>query len=159
MKLLRTIRFDPSDSFVFEIAAEPDEWAIPGSFAFAGLQESDITGKQKQAFSNGFLSLESYGRATFAAAALVTEEQIGTLTKRLAQHFVDRYGAPSLVEAMPVAQDEIRFTLDLCRDAPVNAVFTLRRFFDDEGEIREEFRIVEQPGEKLHTRIWDVVED
>ncbi|HVD73162.1 MAG TPA: DUF6505 family protein, partial [Xanthobacteraceae bacterium] len=27
MKLLRTIRLDPSDTFVFERAADPGEWA------------------------------------------------------------------------------------------------------------------------------------
>jgi hypothetical protein len=42
---------------------------------------------------------------------------------------------------------------------PINSVFTLRRFFDETGEIREEFRTVDPPGEKLHARIWDVVED
>ena len=34
MKLLRTIRLDPSDRFIFERAAEPGEWAVPGGFAF-----------------------------------------------------------------------------------------------------------------------------
>ena len=32
MKLLRTIRLDPSDTFVFERAAEPGEWAVSGAF-------------------------------------------------------------------------------------------------------------------------------
>ena len=34
MKLLRTIRLDPSDTFVFERAAEPGEWAVSGAFVF-----------------------------------------------------------------------------------------------------------------------------
>ena len=34
MKLLRTIRLDPSDTFIFERAAEPGEWAVSGVFAF-----------------------------------------------------------------------------------------------------------------------------
>ena len=33
--LLRTIRLDPSDTFVFERAAEPGEWAVSGAFMFA----------------------------------------------------------------------------------------------------------------------------
>ena len=33
-KLLRTIRLDPSDAFVFTRAAEPGEWAVPGTFLF-----------------------------------------------------------------------------------------------------------------------------
>lgn len=35
MKLLRTVRADASDTFVFERAAEPGEWAVSGAFAFA----------------------------------------------------------------------------------------------------------------------------
>ena len=34
VKLLRTIRLDPSDTFVFERAAEPGEWAVSGAFVF-----------------------------------------------------------------------------------------------------------------------------
>ena len=34
LKLPRTIRLDPSDTFVFERAAEPSEWAVSGAFAF-----------------------------------------------------------------------------------------------------------------------------
>ena len=42
---------------------------------------------------------------------------------------------------------------------PVNAIFALRRFFDEAGEIREEFHLVTPPGDKHHARIWDIVED
>jgi hypothetical protein len=35
VKLLRTIQLDASDSFIFEMAAEPGEWAVSGAFAFA----------------------------------------------------------------------------------------------------------------------------
>jgi len=160
MKLLKTIRFDPSDGQVFENAAEPDEWAIPGGFAFGGLSDdAALTGKRKQAFSNGFLSLESFGHATFTSVAEITPNGIDGLIETLAQHFIDAYGAPAFDEARDVARQEIDFALDLCRDVPINAVFTLRRFFDDAGEIREEFRLVDAPGERPHTRVWDVVED
>ena len=33
MKLLRTIRLDPSDTFIFDPPAEPGEWAVSGAFA------------------------------------------------------------------------------------------------------------------------------
>ena len=45
MKLLRTIRLDPSDTFVFERAAEPGEWAVSGAFAFWH-SDPDATGGQ-----------------------------------------------------------------------------------------------------------------
>ncbi len=159
MKFMKTIRFDPSDSFVFEKAAEPDEWAIPGGFAFARTAEDALAGKSRQAFSNGFLSLETFGHSTFVSVTEMSVEQADALTQRLAQYFVDCHGAPSLEEAMMVAQGEIDFALELCRDAPINAVFALRRFFDEAGELREEFHLVTPPGEKLHARVWDIVED
>lgn len=36
MKLLRTIRLDLSDTFVFEHAAERGEWAVSSAFAVHG---------------------------------------------------------------------------------------------------------------------------
>ena len=36
MKLLRTIRLDASDTFVFDPPAEPGEWAVSGAFVFWG---------------------------------------------------------------------------------------------------------------------------
>ncbi|MEL6873324.1 MAG: DUF6505 family protein, partial [Pseudomonadota bacterium] len=38
-KILRTIRFDGSDAYVFERAAEADEFAVSGAFAFADLAD------------------------------------------------------------------------------------------------------------------------
>jgi hypothetical protein len=159
MKLLKTIRFDPSDTQVFERAAEPDEWAIPGGFAFAGTTQSSLTGKRKQAFSNGFLSLGSFGHSTFTSVAEITDVQIESLVTVLAQHFADHYGAPSADDARTTAREEIDFTTDLCHEAQINSVFALSRFFDDAGDVREEFRLIDPPGEKLHARVWDVVED
>ncbi len=34
VNLLRTIRLDASDTFVFDGAAEPGEWAVSGAFVF-----------------------------------------------------------------------------------------------------------------------------
>ena len=61
MKLARTIRFDPSDLNVFPRAADEGEWALVGTFCFASLNEVDLTGKVKQAFSNGFLGFNRWG--------------------------------------------------------------------------------------------------
>ena len=37
LKLPRTIRLDPSDTFVYACAAEPGEWAVTGTFLFFGI--------------------------------------------------------------------------------------------------------------------------
>ncbi len=159
MKFLKTIRFDPSDTHVYEAAAEPDEWAVPGGFSFADATEDSLKGKARQAFSNGFLSLESRGHSTFVSVAGIDDVEVERLQAGLAAVFVDGYGAPTIEAAMPASTGEIGFVLDMCADVPINSIFTVRRFFDEAGEIKEEFRIVDRPGEKLHARVWDVVED
>lgn len=158
MKLPRAIRFDASDDHVFARAAGPDEWAVSGAFAFAGLAPEGLTGPTRQAFANGFLSLESFGRATFVAVAPVEQPRIDALADALACYLVESYGAPDMETARPAAREEIGFALDLCRDAPVNTLFAVSRAFDDEGRIREIFRTVSPPGAPEHARIWDVVE-
>ena len=160
MKFLQTIRFDTSDDNVFERAAPPDEWAVSGAFAFAGLAPDTITGKTKQAFANGFLGVGSFGRSTFACVGEMSEAERGRVEQALAGHFVSAYGAPDEAAALPAAREEADFIADLCRDSLVNTVFTVRRRFDEDGQIREEFRTIQAPSaEALHTRIWNVVED
>ena len=73
MKLPRTVRFDQSDSQVYETAAEDGEWAVPGGFAFADDSAETLTGKRRQAFANGFLGLASFGHATFVTVASADE--------------------------------------------------------------------------------------
>jgi hypothetical protein len=161
MKLLKTIRFDASDERVFERAAAPEEWAVSGAFAFSGLAPADVTGKMRQAFANGFLGVASFGRSTFATVSEATETDRAALEAALAQHFVARYAAPSLEAALPAAREEAAFAADLCRDAAVNTVFTVRRTWRQDGSIKEEFRTIRPPtpGEPVHARIWTVVDD
>src|SRR5258708_40118249 len=64
MKLLRTIRLDPSDTFVFERAAEPGEWAVSGAFMFADADPDALDGKPRAAFRGGFLGVASFGWST-----------------------------------------------------------------------------------------------
>lgn len=160
MKLLKCVRFDGSDEQVFDIAAGPDEWVVPGSFAFTLMSPENITGKTRQAFANGFLGLTTFGRSTFAIVKEAGPGEAEILARHLANHFVEHYGAPDMAEALPVAQDEISFVADLSKDAAINTVFTLRRYFGDDGQIREEFRTIEAPtGTPVHAKIWSVVDD
>ena len=159
MKFLKTIRIDPSDIHVFERAAGSGEWAIAGGFSFAGITEDDLTGKVRQAFSNGFLSLDSFGHSTFTVVANVEDTVVENLIAQLAKHLADHYGAPTPADAKNAAQGEVSFIVDMCEEIPINSVFTLLRTLDDDGEIKEEFRIVDAPGEALHARVWDVEED
>jgi hypothetical protein len=160
MKLLRTIRFDDSDERVFELAAAPEEWAVPGAFAFARLGADTMAGKTRQAFANGFLGLASFGRSTFAVVAEATPADMEAIEEILTEHFIAAYGAPGLEAASLAAREETRFVRELCSDAPINTVFTVRRTWDSAGEIKEEFRIIRPPaGEPPHAKVWTAVDD
>lgn len=155
MKFLRAIRFDQSDLAVYERVAVEREWAVSGAFAFSGLEAKTLAGKTRQAFANGFLALPSFGRTTFATVAAMSQAEHADVAGRLARHFVEAYGAPQ-TEAAVAADDEVSFIADLCAEKPVNAVFTVYRRFDDDGNIREEFREIAPPEASRHARIWDV---
>ncbi len=160
MKLLKTIRFDASDERVFDLAAAPEEWATSGAFAFAGAAPDSLTGKSRQAFANGFLGVASLGRSTFAAVADAVATDLDAIEQVLARHFVSAYGAPDEAAARSAAAEETSFVRELCRDAPINTVFTVRRVWDAQGQIKEEFRTIRPTtGEPLHAKIWTVVDD
>jgi len=137
----RVIRLDESDLNVFETPGEIGEWAISGAFEFSDWTETHLTGKARQAFANGWLGLESFGRSTFVAVAPITEAEIATLTRALAQHFVDHYGAPALEAALPVAEREIVNMQEMCEDHSPNTLMVVERVLEDVG-VREKFRII-----------------
>jgi hypothetical protein len=137
----RVIRLDDSDLNVFEPAADIGEWAISGAFAFSDWTEADLTGKQRQAFANGWLGLGTFGRSTFVAVAPITDAEVAGLTDALAAHFVVAYGAPTLEAALPVAAREIQQMQEMCEDHEANTLMVVERTLEDVG-IRERFRII-----------------
>lgn len=157
MKLLRTIRFDESDTRVFPAAAAPGEWAVPGTFAFADADPERLSRQERQAFANGFLGLGSFGWSTLATVATINADEYAAVIEALAQHLIEEYGAPSHAEAQAAAKEEIDYTASLS-EHPVNTLLSLSRFMDGDA-IREQFRIVQPPGETPHTKIWEITPD
>ena len=143
MKLLRTIRLDPSDTFVFEKAAEPGEWAVPGAFAFAGLDPTALEGKARAAFRSGFLGVDSLGWSTLVQIVDATEENRAEAVDLLARRLVEHFGAPDISLARAAAEEEIAFAASLC-DHPRGMLAALTRKLED-GSIRETFRTL-APG-------------
>lgn len=141
MKLARTIRLDESDLNVFEQPADLDEWAISGAFEFSNWTEAELTGKARQAFANGWLGLESFGRATFVAVAEISEAELDALVERLAGHFVQAYGAPSVDIARPMAAEEVAHMREMCEEHPDNTLLTVARELVTAG-VREQFRFI-----------------
>lgn len=147
LKLLRTIRLDPSDTFVFDVAAAAGEWAVPGSFLFWDRDPAAFVGKERTAFRAGFLGIESFGFSTLAVVQEVTEAEREAAVQLLAEKLVARLGAPDVVTALPAAREEIAFAESLCDHAPQTLV-ALHRTVED-GAIREQFRTL-KPGKPVN---------
>ena len=148
MKFARVVRLDDTDENVFETAAEAGEWAIPGTFEFSNWTEAELEGKAKQAFSHGWLGLESFSRASVVAVAPITEAEQRHLTERLATYFVEAWGAPNLEAAWPVADEEIRHMGEMCSEQEQNALMVIERELTDTG-VKERLRIVPPQGASL----------
>lgn len=159
MKFLKTIRFDESDTYVFTKAAAPDSWAIPGSFMFDHIAPQDLAGKERQAFRNGFLAFEDIAWSTFVSVADIDTATFKSLNQILAAFLLDEFGAPDEVAANKAALAELEFVSEICADAAVNTVFTLQREFDEDGTVKEAFRIVDAPSGIDHNRVWELVEE
>jgi hypothetical protein len=138
-RLPRTIRLDPSDKVVFAHAAEPGEWAVPGTFLFWGRPPESLSRKEAIAFRSGFLGVESFGHSTLVAVQEARPEERAAMVERLAQQLVAHLGAPSLDLARPAAEEEVAMAESLCRDHTVNTLLALHRT-QDAGAIREQFR-------------------
>lgn len=137
-KLLRTIRLDPSDTFVFPRAAEPGEWAVPGGFMFAGAAPDALEGKDRVAFRSGFVGVSSLGFSTLVVAQEARTDEVSAAVDSLAAHFVASFGAPSEAAARAAAEDEIAFAASLA-DHPTNTLVALHRTYEN-GEVREQYR-------------------
>lgn len=138
MKLLRTIRLDTSDTFVFDVAAEPGEWAVPGGFAFFDADPERLAGRARTAFRAGFLGIGSLGWSTLAQVVDATQADRAAAVERLAAQLVAHFGAPDLAAARPAAEEEIAFAASLC-DHASGTLIAMHRVLED-GQLRETFR-------------------
>jgi hypothetical protein len=138
VKLLRTIRLDPSDTFVFDAAAKPGEWAVSGAFMFADSDPSTLQGRARAAFRSGFLGVNSLGWSTLVQIVETTEPDRQAAVDALARPLVTHHGAPTLDEARAAADEEFAFAESLC-EHPLDTLIAVHRSHED-GAIREAFR-------------------
>jgi hypothetical protein len=124
---------------IFDQAAEPGEWAVPGGFAFWDEDPAHMSGKRRQAFRGGFLGLSSFGWSTLVEVAEITAEAREAVLEALAAHIQAAHGAPDRDAARAAAAEELAFAESLC-DQPPGTVFALHRSHDEGGEVREAFR-------------------
>ncbi|MGZ3294087.1 MAG: DUF6505 family protein [Xanthobacteraceae bacterium] len=156
MKLLRTIRLDPSDTFVFERAAAPGEWAVSGAFMFSDADPNKLDGKPRAAFRSGFFGVPSLGWSTLAQIVEASDADRAALVEMLARELRERLGAPDLAVARAAAEEEVAFAASLC-DHPHDTLIAVRRTFE-EGAIREAFRTLRPRGMRTPMRAFSFLE-
>jgi hypothetical protein len=156
VKLIRTIRLDPSDTFVFERAAEPGEWAVSGAFVFWNQDAENIAGKARSAFRGAFLGVESLGWSTLVQIVEASEADRAAVVETLARHLVAQFGAPDVGTARAAAQEEVAFAASLCGH-PAGTLIAVHRTFE-KGEVREAFRTLHPRGDKKPMRAFSFLE-
>ena len=156
MKLLRTIRLDPSDTFVFEPAAEPGEWAVSGAFAFWSADAATLEGKARSAFRSGFLGVGSLGWSTLVQIVEATAADRAALVDLLARQLVARFGAPDAVTAHAAAEEEVAFAESLCNH-PCDTLIAVHRA-SEHGDVREAFRTLHPRGDRKPMRAFSFLE-
>lgn len=156
MKLLRTIALDPSDTFVFDVAAEPGEWAVSGAFRFCDQDPGKLSGKARAAFRGGFLGVQSWGWSTLAQIVPATEADCRALVDLLARHLVDRFGAPGIATARAAAEEEVAFVQSLC-DHPISSLIAVHRSARG-GEVCEAFRRLQLRAGQGHGKAFSFME-
>ena len=138
LKLPRTIRLDPSDTLVFDRAAEPGEWAVTGSFLFWEADVAALAGKARAAFRAGFVGVRSFGFSTLVVVTEAQPAERAEAIEALAEQIHIRLGAPGRDEARAAAREEIAFAEALCQHE-VNTILAMHRTLAG-GEIKEQFR-------------------
>jgi Family of unknown function (DUF6505) len=156
VKLLRTIALDPSDTFVFDMPAEPGDWAVSGAFRFWDRDPTKLQGKDRWAFRGGFLGVQSWGWSTLAQIVHATEDDRRSLVDLLAKRLVERFGAPDLATARLAAEEEVAFAQSLCTH-PVSALIAIHRTASD-GEVRESFRRLQLREGQGHSKAFSFME-
>jgi hypothetical protein len=157
VRLLRTIRLDPSDTFVFDHVAEPGEWAVSGTFMFADDDPATLEPKRRAAFRQAFVGVASLGFSTLAVVTLINEAERQEAITQLAHSFMTQLGAPDLASAEAAAIEEIAFSSSLCQDCgtpyPAGTVIALNRSHQD-GGIREQFRALSRREKNPDPTDW-----
>jgi len=156
MKLLRIIRLDPSDTFIFPSVAELGEWAISGAFVFSDVELATLEGKELAAFRSGFLGMPSLGWSTLAQVVEADAEDRDAAIDLAARCLLDRFGAPDLAAARKAAEEEIDFTASLC-DHPPDTLIAVHRT-NESGTIRESFRSLRPRGGSKRWRAFSFLD-
>jgi hypothetical protein len=156
MHFLRSIQLDASDLQVFEHAASPGEWAVPGSFALLDIDPLTRNTKLREAFLHGFVGTDSFGHASLVTVADISPADLSGVIEKIAVHLRRHCGAPDDNAARSTAEEEVGFTLELAAHPP-GTLIALQRELVDDG-IEETYRTVSPRKGVDHSRVrlWAV---
>ena len=147
---------------MFDRAAEPGEWAVPGGFAFWDEDPAALTGRRRQAFRAGFLGLGSFGWSTLVevAEAAPGERAAGRRGAGRAHPRRARRARPRRRARGGRGGDRLR-RIPL-RHHPPGTVLALARSVEEGGTVRERFRTLHRrdgpPPDRDRLPVFRVVE-
>ncbi len=145
-RVLRTIRLDPSDTVVFDRAAEPGEIAVVGGFMFWDGDPAALAGRARQAFRAGFLGLPGFGFSTLVTVGEAGPDEREAALAALAAHIRAHLGAPDEDAARAAAEEEMGFAAELASGHAPGTVIALTRSIEADG-VRERFRTLKPKGD------------
>jgi Family of unknown function (DUF6505) len=141
---------------VFDVAAEPGDWAVSGAFRFCDRNPAELSGKDRSAFRSGFLGVQSWGWSTLAQIVHATEDDRRALVELLSRQLVERFGAPDLATARLAAEEEVVFAQSLCTH-PFGTLIAVHRSSSD-GDVRESFRRLQLREGERHGKAFSFME-
>tara|TARA_B100001142_G_scaffold148358_1_gene149280 strand:+ start:706 stop:1185 length:480 start_codon:yes stop_codon:yes gene_type:complete len=156
MKLAKTIQLDVSDNHIYDHPANPEEWAIAGTFTFLDGEPDHWSRKYRFAFQSSWLGLKSYGNSTFVQITKIPKHEYEFIIGSLAKHLIDKYNAPNIVEAKNASKKEIDDMALLCNH-PSGTLLTIERSLVENG-IKERTRVIKPTKERRSAKAWDIGE-
>ena len=143
VKLLRTIRLDPSDTFVFERAAAPGEWAVSGAFAFWNEDVGALRARRARRFAAGFLACNrSAGRRWCRSWKRPRKIVRRSSARWRSNWWSDLARRTCDGAARPKRKSRLR---SRCAISRPDTLIAVHRTFED-GETREAFRTLHPRG-------------
>ncbi len=145
-KFLRAVRLDNSDEQIYQAAGTvaEGEWLVSGGYAVCDLAHGYRCNPRCHC-DDSFLHLTSDARCTIAEVAEIEDAVVGELIDALTQHLILNWKAPSLEAARTVAEEEVRYTLDMCESFSTDVWITVKRSPNPNGEgIDEKYDIYDR---------------
>ncbi|MEO8101813.1 MAG: DUF6505 family protein [Betaproteobacteria bacterium] len=139
-KFLKAVRLDDSDAELYRQggACDEDEWVTSGGFAVCDLLRGYRCDPPCRCDAS-FLSLTRRARCTLAEIVDVAGSDIEIFKDQMTQHLLFDWKAPDYETARELAEEEIRYTMDLAGSFPAEVWITVKRSPTGDGAIEEKY--------------------